>query len=66
MLRQKKNDLASKFKVNEEIKIYGNVRVVGEDIESKVMPIEEARSIADSMELDLVLLNANGQEPVLK
>jgi translation initiation factor IF-3 len=66
MLRQKKNDLASKFKVNEEIKIYGNVRVVGEGIESKVMPIEEARSIADGMELDLVLLNANGQEPVLK
>ena len=66
MLRQKKNDLASKFKVNEEIKIYGNVRVVGEGIESKVMPIEEARSIADSMELDLVLLNANGQEPILK
>ena len=66
MLRQKKNDFSSKFKVNEEIKLYGNVRVVGEGIESKVVPIAEARSMAESMELDLVLLNANGNEPVIK
>ncbi len=66
MLRQKRNDISSKFKVNEEIKLYGNVRIVGEGIESKIVPIDEARSIADSMELDLVLLNMNGQEPVLK
>lgn len=66
MLRQKKNDFSSKFKVNEEIKLYGNVRVVGEGIESKVVPIAEARSMAESMELDLVLLNSNGNEPVVK
>ena len=66
MLRQKNNELSSKFKVNEEIKLYGNVRIVGEGIESRVVPIDEARSIAESMELDLVLLNANGHEPVLK
>ena len=66
MLRQKKNDFSSKFKVNEEIKLYGNVRVVGEGIESKVVPIAEARSMAESMELDLVLLNSNGNEPVIK
>lgn len=66
MLRQKKNDFSSRFKVNEEIRLYGNVRIVGEDIESKVVPIEEARSMAESMELDLVLLNTNGNEPVVK
>ena len=66
MLRQKKNDFSSKFKVNEEIKLYGNVRIVGEGIESKVVPIGEARSMAESMELDLVLLNTNGNEPVIK
>ena len=66
MLRQKKNDFSSRFKVNEEIKLYGNVRIVGEGIESKVVPIEEARSMAESMELDLVLLNTNGNEPVIK
>jgi translation initiation factor IF-3 len=66
MLRQKKNDFSSKFKVNEEIKLYGNVRIVGEGIESKVVPIAEARSMAESMELDLVLLNTNCNEPVIK
>jgi translation initiation factor IF-3 len=66
MLRQKKNDFSSRFKVNEEIKLYGNVRIVGEGIESKVVPIAEARSMAESMELDLVLLNTNGNEPVIK
>lgn len=66
MLRQKKNDFSSRFKVNEEIRLYGNVRIVGEGIESKVVPIEEARSMAESMELDLVLLNTNGNEPVVK
>jgi translation initiation factor IF-3 len=66
MLRQKKNDLSSKFKVNEEIRFRGNVRIVGDGIESKVVPIEEARNIAEGMELDLVLINPNGQEPILK
>lgn len=66
MLRQKKDDFSSRFKVNEEIKLYGNVRIVGEGIESKVVPIAEARSMAESMELDLVLLNTNGNEPVIK
>lgn len=66
MLRQKKDDFSSRFKVNEEINLYGNVRIVGEGIESKVVSIAEARSMAESMELDLVLLNTNGNEPVIK
>ena len=66
MLRQKKNDLSSKFKVNEEIRFRGNVRIVGDGIESKVVSIDEARKIAEGMELDLVLINPNGQEPILK
>ena len=66
MLKQKKNDLASKFRVNEEIRLNGNVRIVGEGIESKVVSIEEARSIAEGMELDLVLINPNVAEPILK
>lgn len=66
MLKQKKNDLASKFRVNEEIRLNGNVRIVGEGIESKVVSIAEARSIAEGMELDLVLINPNTTEPILK
>ena len=66
MLKQKRNDLASKFRVNEEIRLNGNVRIVGEGIESKVVSIAEARSIAEGMELDLVLINPNTTEPILK
>ena len=66
MLRQKKNDISSKFRVNEEIRLSGNVRIVGEGIESRVVPIAEARSIAESMELDLVDLGGRQETPVLK
>ena len=66
MLRQKKIDLFSKFKVNEEIRLTGNVRVVGEGIESRVVPIGEARRIAEEMELDLVDLGGKQETPVLK
>jgi translation initiation factor IF-3 len=65
MLKQK-NDLASKFKVNEEIRLHGNVRLVGEGLESKVVSIEEARRIAESMGLDLVDLGGRQETPVLK
>lgn len=65
MLKQK-NDLASKFKVNEEIRLHGNVRVVGEGLESRVVSIEEARRIAESMDLDLVDLGGRQETPVLK
>ena len=66
MLRQKKNDISSRFRVNEEIRLSGNVRIVGEGIESRVVPIAEARSIAESMELDLVDLGGRQETPVLK
>jgi translation initiation factor IF-3 len=66
MLRQKKNDISSKFRVNEEIRLSGNVRIVGEGIESRVVPIAEAHRIAESMELDLVDLGGRQETPVLK
>ena len=63
---RKNNNLASKFKVNEEINVYGNVRIVGEGIESRVMPIEEARMMSESMGLDMVMINPSASEPVIK
>jgi len=66
MLMRKNNNLASKFKVNEEINVYGNVRIVGEGIESRVMPIEEARMMSESMGLDMVMINPSASEPVIK
>lgn len=66
MLRQKKNDLSSRFRVNEEIRLSGDVRIVGDGIESKVVPLAEARKIAEEMELDLVELQGKSPVPILK
>ena len=66
MAKPKKVDFNSKFNVNEEIKILGNVRIVGEGIESRVLPISEARKIATDMSLDMVELHGKSDTPVIK
>ena len=63
---KKKDDLGSKFRVNDEIRFVGNVRIIGEGIESKVLPIGAARKIAEDMELDLVEINGNVSPPIMK
>ena len=42
------------------------VRVVGEEIESKVMSLQDALRLADTMELDLVEISPNAEPPVCK
>ncbi|HZM13169.1 MAG TPA: translation initiation factor IF-3, partial [Bacteroidales bacterium] len=42
------------------------VRVVGENIEPKVMDIRDALDLADEMELDLVEISPNAEPPVCK
>lgn len=66
MLKTKKNNPTPRFRVNDEIRFSGDVRIVGEGIESKVVPILEARRIAESMELDLVEIQGKLEIPVLK
>lgn len=66
MAKAKKNDFSSKFRVNDEIRIGGNVRIVGEGIESKVVTMSEARKIADDMELDLVEIQGKLETPIIK
>ena len=65
MAKQKEN-LNSKFRINEEIKVRGNVRITGNGIESKVISIEEARNIAKDLGLDLVLINDTQLIPIVK
>ncbi|HOP58195.1 MAG TPA: translation initiation factor IF-3 [Bacteroidales bacterium] len=42
------------------------VRVVGEEIETQVMSIQDALRLADKMELDLVEISPNADPPVCK
>ena len=66
MAKPKKNDISSKFRVNDEIRFNGNVRIVGADIESKIVTMSEARNIANKMELDLVEIQGNLEIPIIR
>lgn len=66
MAKAKKNDFSSKFRVNDEIRIGGSVRIVGEGIESKVVTMSEARKIAEDMELDLVEIQGKSDVPIVR
>lgn len=61
-----KDELSSKFKVNDEIRHYGKVRVIGEDIETSVMDISEARKLAESKEMDLVEIQSKTEIPIIR
>lgn len=52
-------------KINNKI-IASEVRVVGENIESTVMSIQDALRLADQMELDLVEISPNAVPPVCR
>ena len=54
-----------KYKINEFITA-PVVRVVGDDIESKVCDLKEALEISQSMDLDLVEINPNTDPPICK
>lgn len=67
MAKQIKTErLDSKFRINDEIKIRSNVRIVGDGIESRVIPIEEARKVAEDLNLDLVLINDTQLIPIIR
>ena len=55
-----------KFRVNDEIRGYNEVRIVGEGIESKVVGLGEARKIAEGMELDMIEINSTSNPPIIK
>ena len=54
------------FRVNDELRGTYDVRIIGEGIESKVVKLEEAKKIANGMELDLIEINAKASPPILK
>lgn len=66
MAKIKKNDFSLKFRVNDEIRFNGNVRITGEGIKSEVMPISKARMIADEMDMDIVEIQSKSDIPIIK
>ena len=61
----KKENLSDQFQVNDQIRAR-EVRIVGDDIDSRVVPLREALRIADEMELHLVLISPNAVPPVCR
>lgn len=55
-----------KYRVNDDIRFKGDVRIVGEGIESKVVSLYEAKKIAESMEMDLVEIGRNNDMPIIR
>ena len=57
---------APKFRINDEIKGYDDVRIVGEGIESRIVGFNEAKKIAEEMEKDLIEINSSSNPPIIK
>lgn len=54
------------FKINDEIENYDSVRIIGDDIESRVISMNAARSIAEKLEMDLIEINSAVNPPIIK
>ena len=54
------------YRINEQIIVNCDVRLVGEGVESRLVSIKEARAIASDMGMDLIEINRNAPNPVVK
>ncbi len=61
----KNDNLKNQYRVNEQIRAR-EVRIVGEDVESVVMPLNKALALAEEKELDLVEISPNATPPVCR
>ena len=60
-----RNSIDNKFIVNGQIRA-NNVRIVGENIESRVVSIFEARKLAESLGLDMIQISNGNGVPIVK
>jgi translation initiation factor IF-3 len=59
------NNIKPKHILNDRI-TFNKVRLIGDNIEPKILNIEQARKIADDMNLDLMLVTDKGNPPVVR
>lgn len=62
----KKPNLKQQYRVNEQIRGVRDVRIVGDDIESSVVPISKALQMAEQRGVDLVEISPNVEPPVCR
>lgn len=63
--RGRTNDKDAGYSINEQIHAR-EVRLVGDNVEEGIYPIQRALDIAGAQELDLILIAANAQPPVCR
>ena len=56
----------NQFRINNEIYGYDSVRIIGENIESCVVSLGEAKRIASSMNMDIIEINSTTTPPILR
>ena len=61
----KKDNFKQQYRVNEQIRVR-EVRIVGDGIESAVVPTHKALQLAEQKGVDLVEISPNAQPPVCR
>jgi len=62
---RKDNKLKNQYRINEQIRVR-EVRIVGDDVESTVMPTFKAIQLAEQKGVDLVEISPNAEPPVCR
>lgn len=65
-MANKNNANSFNFKVNDEIKGYNTVRLIGKDIESQEVTLEKAFDIASELGMDLIEINSKCNPPIIR
>lgn len=63
-VNKQKNPIS--FRINDELRGNYDVRIVGDDIESRIVSLEGAKAIADKMDLDLIEINSKISPPIMR
>ena len=64
--QQKPKQNAFNYRINDELRGHYDVRIVGNNIESKVVSLDEAKEIATDMEMDLIEINNSVRPPIMR
>ena len=61
----KNDNIKNQYRINEQIRA-NEVRIVGDDVESMVLPLRKALDLADEKGLDLVEISPTANPPVCR